>query len=80
MKLSKRLKKWFYIESRATRTGTEFTVWYARFTTIPIFGIRYTVIYGLDFEIFGDMRSADEYLKIQKSAYKIALASKYYRR
>jgi hypothetical protein len=79
MTLSKKLKKWFYIESKTTKTGMEFMVWSARFTTIPIFGLRYTVIYGLDFEIFADMKSADDYLKIQKMAYKIALLSKYRR-
>lgn len=74
-KISKKLKRWFYIEP----IGIEYFVWYARFVTVPIFGVRYTVIYGLDFEVFTDIKLATDYLNAQKRIYKLALTLKYRR-
>jgi hypothetical protein len=68
-KLGKRLRKWYYIESG----NGEHIVWYGRFTTVPILCFKVTIIYGLDFEIFTDLRLAEDFLKIQKRIYKIAL-------
>lgn len=84
-RLYKNLKKYYYIEtdvvvsmiSGVKQQVVEYTVWYARFTTIPIFGLRYTVIYGLDFEKFADIKSANEFVKLQKLIYKTAIKSKY---
>lgn len=81
MRLYRNLKRYYYIETEAVVTKgkvtPEYTVWYARFTTIPIFGLRYTVIYGLDFERFGDIDSANAFMRVQKLIYKIAVKSKY---
>ena len=71
------LKKYYYIETEVVGKDLEFTIWYARFTTIPIFGLRYTLIYGLDFEKFADLNEANRYMQIQRLMYKIAIKSKY---
>ena len=68
-RLNRNLRRFFYVEP----LGSEFIAWFARFVTIPFFGRRYTVIYGLDFEVFSDIKQAHECIKIQKKVYKIAL-------
>jgi hypothetical protein len=78
-RLSRILKRNYYIESLVSGGVVEYIVWYGRFTTIPFFGLRYTLLYGLDFEIFDDIKMANEFLRIQKRMYKISLASKYRR-
>jgi len=75
-KLNKKLRKWFYIETVVSGKSVEYMVWYGRFTTLPIFGRRYTFIYGLDFELFVDIVEANRYLNVQKQIYKLAVKSR----
>lgn len=91
MRIYKNLKKWFYIEHEVvdyTATllpdGTkqltpvlEYTVWHGRFITLPLWRLRVTVIYGLDFKLFNDPVRASEFLIEQKTLYKHAVRSKY---
>ena len=48
-RLKRNLRRNYFIETIDSNT---FVAWYGRFTTIRIFGIRFTIIYGLDFELF----------------------------
>jgi len=73
MKLRNRLSKWYYVEAIGEKY---FMAWYAAFVTIPIFGKRFTFIYGLDFQCCDSFKEAKEFLSIQKRVYKMALASK----
>lgn len=83
MRFYKKLKKWFYIEHEVVSYKhdltpvLEYTVWHGRFITVPIWRMRITVIYGLDFKLFNDPIRATEYLIEQKQMYKHAVRSKY---
>jgi len=83
-RLYRKLKKWYYIENEVVGYDPnlvpilEYTVWTGRFITIPIFRMRFTVLYGLDFKIFvNDPIKATAYLILQKRLYKHAVTSKY---
>lgn len=80
-KLTKNLKKYFYIEtvSEKIKSGNyraKYMVWYANYITIPIFGRKYTVIFGLNHYVTSDINEAEEFIKQQKMLYKMALLSK----
>ena len=80
-KLSKKIRKWFYIETISIRTKNDkftasYMVWYPNFITIPIFWRRYTFIIGLNFHLFNDITAANEFLELQKLLYKTALIKK----
>ena len=78
-RLTKNLKKYYYIEPLTVKIGkmdvykAEFMVWYANFVTIPLFGRRYTVIIGLNYELFKDFDAASKFMDTQKMLYKLAL-------
>ncbi len=85
-KLTKNLKKYFFIEPKIVNyihgenkliPVVEYTVWHGRFITIPIWRMRITLIYGLDFTIFDDPIRATDNLIMQKQLYKHAVISKY---
>lgn len=83
MRLYKNLKKWFYIEHEVVgydevmKPILEYTVWHGRFITLPIWRLRITVLYGLDFTVFSDPKRATDHLIMQKNLYKHAVRSKY---
>lgn len=84
--LYKNLKKYYYIEhdvvgfDKENNPQMEYTVWYARFVTIPFMRWRFTVIYGLDYKIFVSKKAAFEALEFmleQKMLYKLAVKNRY---
>ena len=83
MRLYKNLKKYFYIEHEVIDYTPdlvpviEYTVWHGRFITIPLFRMRFTILYGLDFTVFSDPKRATDHLITQKNLYKHAVRSKY---
>lgn len=85
-KLTKNLKKYFFIEPKIVNyihgeykliPVIEYTVWHGRFITVPIGLKRITIIYGLDFTVFDDPIRATDHLMMQKRLYKHAVVSKY---
>ena len=78
--MEKKLRKYYYIETEEVEDGKpSFTAWYARFVTIPVFGVRFTLIYGLDFMIFEDFKDAQSCLELQKHLFKYSVERKYKR-
>ena len=75
--LYRNLNKFYYIETELVDKIPTFTAWYARFVTIPFFGIRVTIIYGLDFMIFEDIIDAQNHINMQKYMYKYAVNRRY---
>lgn len=81
-KLVRKLKKYYFIETISTRIKqmelykASYLVWYANFITIPLFGLKYTIIIGLNYQLCKDITEANEFMELQKYLYKLALISK----
>ena len=81
-RLTKNLKKYFFIETASLKLKgmqiyqANYIVWYPNYFTFLIFGRKYTVIFGLNHYMTGDITEANRFIKEQKMLYKVALLSK----